>query len=407
MKDRFFLFFLGYNFFSIILFYFGPLKFPMVNVELTLIMLIVYNFSFISGFVFSQLAIRTSPRFRKFSLPKQKIIFILSAVIGLMVSFYYLSLPTIGILDSIILGLINPGEAYSNNIELEKTSGFITQLITLLSPLSFACIPLGVLIYKDLNKILKIILVVSVLFQVAVFVSKGTNFGIFLTGLSVIVPLLLNENKRRMNKKIYLFIMIPILYFLFTLSSRLGVEYIPNSISGITIDKENIVFEIFPNFISFPLTLAQSYTSQGYYALSLAPNYPFESTLGFGGGGFIQDKGLLFFDESVVNNTYQKKMDHVWNSRVQWHTAYVWFANDISLFGVPILMFIIGVAYSSVLRSAKEENSVVAKILLPLYVLMLLFIPANNILFSNPIIFMSFWVLNILWILSRKVYIKK
>lgn len=69
--------------------------------------------------------------------------------------------------------------------------------------------------------------------------------------------------------------------------------------------------------------------------------------------------------------------------------------------GVIIIMLLLGMAFNLILRDAINGNSIAVS-LLPLYVIMLIFLPCNNVILSNPLTFMPFVIWNVIWIFGKK-----
>jgi hypothetical protein len=400
-----------YLLFSILLFYGGPLSYPKVNVAETLFLIILYNLFFIGGYIFAlkNIVVRNRSSKHKFSFLRK--IYVLGGIISIFFSLAYFiqysnSFNILVILNDIKVGVTNPGEAYHKNIILEKESSIITQAMTLISPLTYLTIPVGLFLYKKLRLPERILLTLVIIFELSTFVIKGTNFGIFKMAIIFFVVFYINNQNKKLHSVVKIIISFAVIYFLYSISSRMNLTTIPESVFNIQINKDHFIFNLLPISLSIPLMLGSSYISQGYYGLSLATTYDFQTLYGFGSGRFLISKFQSFIDTNLWERTYQYQMDSLWDSRVNWHTIYVWFANDFGLYGVPFVMALIGFLFVLILKDAKENKSVIAVILLPLYLLMIIFIPANNIIFDNPLMFMPFVFFNMIWIFSKKWRVK-
>jgi hypothetical protein len=406
---------------TVLLFYFGPIDYPNVNVSKTVTLIVLYNIFFIVGYVLAEKKFVVNKRNINDPFFIMRIIFICGSMLSIFFSYaffvrYSNSLNPLTIFDNIFTGISNPAEAYHRNMQINNNGGLITKLMTLLSPLTYLAIPLGLFYFKKIKGIEKILLFLVILLEMFAFIIKGTNFGIFKVAIIIFIIQLLKRDKKinldiNTKKKIsYISISIicfALFYFLYSISDRMGLSQIPNSVFGIKVNKSHLLFTLLPISLSAPLMLAISYISQGYYGLSLTTLYHFQTTFGFGSGRFLINNAQSFFHENLWERTYQYKMDLVWNSRVNWHTIYVWFANDVGLYGVIVIMLILGFLFSMILKDARENNSISAIMLLPLYTIMLIFIPANNIVFDNPLIFMPFVILHLFWLFSRKWGVKR
>ncbi|MGG7619585.1 O-antigen polymerase [Bacillus coreaensis] len=400
-----------YVLFTVILFYFGPIEYPLVNPIKTVCLILLYNFALIGGYYLADSKFIVKGNKFRMNFISVRMLLWIGTVVSITFSFvlftqYSSTLSLSIIIDDLMLGITDPGESYLRNINNAKESSIFTQLMTLLSPLTYLVIPLGLFYFSKLRFLEKVLLIIAISFELFAFIIKGTNFGVFKVAAIFFVVFFLVKKKRKINANSKILIVFAIVYFLFSITNRMNLTGIPNTVYGMEIDQNHLLFNILPVSLSIPIMLGTSYISQGYYGLSLTSLYNFDSTYGFGSGRFLLTKVESLYNIELWERTYQYKMDLLWDSRVNWHTIYVWFANDFGLLGVPIIMALIGFMFCLIFRDVKEHKSVLATILLPLYVLMILFIPANNIIFDNPLMFIPFIFFNILWIFSKRWRVK-
>lgn len=147
------------------------------------------------------------------------------------------------------------------------------------------------------------------------------------------------------------------------------------------------------------------YLTQGYKGISLSLNRPFDSTFGVGHSVFLQ---RLFEDHlgfDIRSRTYQRKITEMWDENIFWHSAYSYFANDVSFYGVILVVLLLGYYFAMVVHAALVADNFIAKSLLPLFAIMFLYMPANNQVFSQLEYMSPFWVLTGAFILlsSRKL----
>ncbi|MCO7198251.1 O-antigen polymerase [Pseudoalteromonas sp. OANN1] len=397
-----------YIFFGIVVFYFGPLKYPSENQMETFLFLAVYYGALSFGFLVGSKLFYTKPRYSIRS--KEPVFLFLSSIILSMAAVLSMLSNVDGSLyQSIKEGIFDSGNAYYGNIEKEKVGSIYNQIYVFLFPLFFIIVCVGVQKFKELSFLNKSLLVAIILINAFSYIIKGTNFGVFMTIVPIVVSIFMKSQKISKAKLLTSVAVtsIFITYFLVAITSRLNFDYVPGSISGIEVDKEHFIFSFFPVKLAVAISVACSYISQGYYGLSLSFSYPFDSTFGFGSGYFIMSKSTMFGANEIELwlKTYQQKMAVYWDPRIQWHTGFVWLANDVSHYGVPVLMGFFGFLSSLVYKSAKEEGASVSVALFSVIVIILFFIPANNILMSNPFIFFSFFTLLIVWLCSRRYYL--
>ncbi|MDD1792382.1 hypothetical protein LRP50_04485 [Enterovibrio sp. ZSDZ42] len=146
------------------------------------------------------------------------------------------------------------------------------------------------------------------------------------------------------------------------------------------------------------------YISQGYKGMSISLDEPFDSTYGVGHSVFLQRVFEDYLGFDVRERTYQRKITDRWDENVYWHSAYSYFANDVSFYGVTFVMLALGFYFSKVVNAALFKGNFVAKLLLPLFALMFLYLPANNQVFGFLENMMSFWVLTLMLLLFSGRY---
>lgn len=397
---------------SFLLFLFGPIVYPKQNIGIVTFYFIGYLIFFTIGYFFSVNLYNKNlkNRDKNKELKINWFIFDVALSIGIVLSSLML-IKVVGssgisnILEQVTLGLKEPEVAYLNNLEANKEGGLVTQAATFFSPLTYIVLPLGVYFFNDMKKFRKIWFVAFILLEIMSYLSKGTNFGIFKVAVIIVSVFLLktkkndkSNSKNRMKRIAILIGLFTVFYFFFSITSRMDYIQVPSTLFLIPVDQNSLLFKLMPPLISLPILTGISYASQGFYGFSLAFNYNFSSTYGFGNGRFLLSLPQRIFGIDLWENTYQYKMDSVWNSRTNWHTAFTWFANDVDFFGVLIIMLILGVVFGLILLESVNEKNVFAISLLPLYMIMLIFLPLNNIVLDNPLTAVPFVVLTLTWI---------
>lgn len=396
---------------SLLLFYYGPINYPKVNTLYVVIYISGYLGCFLLGYYFSIVFRNKQSKPKKTELKINWLLFDIGLTLGTVLSL--LSLVSIvgnegigNIIEKVILGLSNPEIAYGENLEMIKEGGLLTQLSTLLSPITFIVLPIGMYFFKDMLVRRKLFYVLYVCLEVMTYISKGTNFGIFKIAVILITIFFIKTQNMTKEKKkmrnVAMFIgVFTVFYFFFSITSRMAYTKIPTSIFFIPIDQNSLLFKILPPFLSLPILTGLSYATQGFYGFSLAFSYNFTSTYGFGSGRFLISLPERLFNVDLWEKTYQYKMDSIWSSRVNWHTAFTWIANDVGFFGVLIVMLILGTIFGFILKEATQGENILAISLLPLYMIILIFLPLNNIVLDNPLTAVPFIVLNMLWIMTK------
>lgn len=126
-------------------------------------------------------------------------------------------------------------------------------------------------------------------------------------------------------------------------------------------------------------------------------------TYGFGNSEFMQRQLLMIAGVDVSSMTFQSRIDHVWDKSVQWHSFYGQFANDVGFVGLALLMFVIGFFFARVWMTILYEKNFYGLALMPIFVLMFIFFPANNQVFAYIDTLSYFTIVTFLWFFkSRK-----
>jgi hypothetical protein len=130
----------------------------------------------------------------------------------------------------------------------------------------------------------------------------------------------------------------------------------------------------------YAVLMLTSYLTQGYYGLSLALTEDFHSTLGLGHSPVIDrlyerlTKPNQFYERGY---TYRLR-DMDWSDESQWSTIFPWIANDVDFHGsiavICLLAFLFGRAWRDAVGADNDAAAIVFCLLFQLFV----YVPANN-----------------------------
>lgn len=168
-----------------------------------------------------------------------------------------------------------------------------------------------------------------------------------------------------------------------------------------TVPTKSTGFRVPPIIMKFWISFS-SYFTQGYYGLSQAMTLPWTPMYGLGSSMFVVD----FVSEHVYDIdqfTYQMKVEKAygWNSNIQWNSMYTWLANDVSFYGVVIVLFLIGMLFGAMFKDAISTENPFAKMSVFYFILMMLFIPCNNQIAQRPDTMFSFALIVFCWLISK------
>lgn len=194
-----------------------------------------------------------------------------------------------------------------------------------------------------------------------------------------------------------------------TMSSRVGTGYRSLLSYGglsVEIDRTSFFWNIWPESIQPLIATLTAYISHGYVGLAMALDVPFTSTYGVGHSWFL----IYNFEEAtgldVLQRTYLMGIEyqHGYDHKILWHTAYLWFANDVSLYGVPIVLFTLMFIYGFAWKDYLTNGNLFAVGMMSTFGLFFFFLSANNQVFSSYNSLFAFWVLLFVWLATRRKF---
>ena len=282
---------------------------------------------------------------------------------------------------------------------------YINWIVVALSPFYWAYIPLSLYFWGRLKKFKKIGSLFIYFLHLAQFIVTGVNVGVFffIIQLGTIYVIKKSgsaeakEMRRRLFSRIAIIIMVVMVfvvlagYFNMTMSSRIGDNIRSD------IDQSSVFWILTPAPLRNLVCYFTSYMTHAYNAVIFSFTVPWDCTFGLGHSFYLLDE----FDPQKTwlwPRTYNMKLDQIyqWNYYANWHTPYVWFANDVSHFGVPVVLFFLFRYFGKAWRRFKESGNIVSFLIFMLYVEFISFISANNIIFQSNTRVITFWLLVLL-----------
>lgn len=321
-------------------------------------------------------------------------------------------------------GIQNPGAGYRAHLQRLQTingadvlGGSVYTVINLLwSFVQYPIIILAMLYFRRMKWYGKVGAVFYLVLVVLFYTSIGTNIQFFHVFLLIALPVILSLfdhsfhktlNKRILIRSISLLLvglLLVAFFFAWMMESRsaaAGYDIDEYEIEGL---RPNISYS--ENSSQQPSKLTNlwisfsSYLTQGYYGMSLALDKCWTPMFGFGSSMFIIDLiSKNFFD--IDQYTYQVKLEPAWDSDVRWHSMYTWIANDVSFYGVVVVMFVFGLLFGMMFKDAVVNRNPLAKASMFFFILMLVFIPCNHQIAQSSITWFPFWLLCILWLIVK------
>lgn len=384
--------------FSELLFLFGPIAYNIPSKTLVSLFLIIVNISLCGGYKFGIAKYRYHRPVNK-TQPKTaflKVLILAGLVISLYTIFVNWHLPSFSLgalANRFLIGLTDSATVYYERLEQTTLSGQVFFLL-LMAPIPFIAKVFGVIYWKQLKTLYQLLVVFLLLLDAIYWIGIGTRKGLadIMVLMACVIVLLrphwliLRKSRRIANMVLISAILLFVFYFVISNMSRYGLDMneVLDMVEGHPI-KPFYLNHISP-YIYLPLREMTSYLCQGYYALSLAI-YDFftEGVFCFAGGMgnnwfFINVTDYLLPELDVLSQTYMQYLSDNYgiSPTINWHSLYLWWANDVTFFGVPIVMFVIGRVFALVWMDAYYYANMYAAPSAVLMALMVFYAFAGN-----------------------------
>ena len=360
--------------FSEVLLLFGPIQYEITNYSTLYLYLFLLNFVLFIGYLKGVHDFKQSVFLFKNGILEMMLILGILLTFRQLVNRWYergLALS----MDDLMMALHNSGEVYKGKIFKDTSSS----LWILLTPFRWAAIPLGLGNWKKLNNFFKIVIFLTIVMEILTWIGMGTRKGLydviillffFIIAISPNI-ILLPKNRRILLSIAGGVFIIFLLYFIISNASRYG--YLANDINNIVLWHKIIrpFYEKLPVWLTFSLIQINGYLCQGYYALSKGLELGVRP-ITFGGSGWFTIMLMNKLGYDPEPNIYMAVLEQYGIHRhINWHTIYLWLANDVTFYGVPILIFFIGyllaITWQDVLTGENQSAY-------PLFALMLIMV---------------------------------
>ena len=346
-------------------------------------------------------------------------------VVNLFRSFGYSTWDFRGLIEDLFFGIQNLGGGYSIHQGLmdsldgnQVLGGYIVTAINYLwNFFSFAVVLFGILYFTRMKMGSRILASANVVLILVNYVSIGTNIGVFRIVMAIAMFVMISYlkqifrsfDKKKKQQMIFVVglaltaIVVVLVYFVQTMKGRGGIlnwDSESYNVGGVGLNRDSVMFKIFPESMYIPMISISNYLTQGYYGLALCMSLPWVPTYGLGSSLQIVD---LFSDHlfDIRTSTYQfRAIVFGWDDRINWHSMYSWFANDVSFYGVIVLMFVIGLVFAMVYKDSITTRNPFARVLVFYFTLMFVFIPCNNQIIQTTYTLFSFVTVLFCWIVT-------
>ncbi len=413
-----------YLFFTLIVFVLGPVSYRVHNASIFYTLIFLYHVSFIAGYLLSVRTGKTASASSASDFSALVFYVVFSfGLVSLLLTYQNAMLGDTLIprdfFENLARGVTDPAAAYverMGKIEEGLPAGSRVQNVV---SFAFAFCKLFFVFYSIyhwgvLTRAKRALFISYSFFYLSIGLSAGINSVVFqyfiFTSITILLLMYINS-PRIFRRAIFLFSilsLVPIISFGYIMSERGGdVDFIaaasPLGEVGMRYAwSENLNATNPFGFIQYSLVWLSSYLVQGYYGFSLILSMDFNWTYGFGNSAFMQRQLEMLTGVDVGPYTFQHRVSSIWDENAQWHSFYGQFANDFSLPGVCLLMFMLGYYLAAAWRSVVLRNSLFGAAILPIFALLVIFIPANNQVFGFIDTFSYFFFISLFFFFEGK-----
>lgn len=413
---------------TLLVFFFGPIDYQVDNLFAFLAFIFLYHFAYISGYLLSI----NNFDFKNIPFPKNK--YKQKLYLKLLIIFSFLAflighknltmsedLIPMDFFENLIGGVVDSSLMYTermSRIDDFKGGKFLNILYFFISFTKLILIPTIIFYWKKLTFSNRFCMISIALLSVFSGVSAGVNKLLFdfviLVSSSFVLLFFYNFFQGKfLSKKTTLLLMslctfLLVLAFWFFTEAMLGRGGSPLYVEGTSPlghikVKQDYINSDSDSIVSYLYVYLSYYIVQGYYGFAQALNSDFIWTYGLGNSEFLSRQVFWIFGYDFSLDTIQHRIDSIWAEKAQWHSFYGHLANDFHFIGVVFINGFLGFYLAALWKSFIHHNNFYAKYLLPLFVIMIIFTPANNQIFGFLETFSAFFILSILWFKSVKL----
>jgi hypothetical protein len=308
-----------------------------------------------------------------------------------------------GMANLILAGLSDRAFGYANALRGTGLGPIPWSLYFAVSIVAQSFFIAGFLYWRRMGAAVKLLFAGLVGLDLLFSMGRGTTFGV-VSMVTTFVFAALFWRKSRIAKGLLIagLFIATVALFSYNLYSRSGnveraVELTEFGRSVLIVDDP--VLAMVPEALRPTYLNVIWYFGGGYYHASFALDLDFRPTLFLGSNPALIGLAAIFGID-VWNDTYMHRLQTTRgiDELGVWHTAYLWYANDVSFVGVPLLL--LGMAYLFGFSWARAaQGDFLSGIVFVMVGNMLLFLFANNTYLSS--VFYSFMVLLPFWLLTR------
>lgn len=321
-------------------------------------------------------------------------VLLLSAYTCAVIGVVLVSLGYAPVFSSVLSGAMSPGQSYFEKFSITvEWSGRVNapmQVYTVTNALILLLVPTAAWYWAVLKWPARVACFGAVAVRVVPSILNGTLVDLGLVGTEVVVSIVASVASGRTPRLSGLrmaalsAILVAVILFV-----AVGVQLSRADALGWSpwlggelryYNPHNVLTDILGARLAFGVHLMISYVTQGYEGLGQCLQLPFVWTFGVG-----HSRALMEYADQYLGWDWIWERHYLWrnfyvNGRhplVYWSTALTWIASDVTFWGVPLVVFLIGLAFGKSWRRVVQNGDPLMLALFIRIVLLVVFLPGN------------------------------
>lgn len=408
--------------FTLFLFFLGPIKYPRIEVEFYIIM-VLYIILFLiltrlGLYIGNYVEVKVrNPKYGSDFHTFVKIVlpFVLLIKITLFMQFALTQgLPEV----SNVLATIS--QAYSNLYQSEYESNVFRQIDTFFTFLTYLAVFTVFYNHNSYNKRYKILVGIVVIIDIlynAFYLGTSRSFITYF--IVFIIAYIVNNFRKartRYNRIVILQSMVFVLLIVVFLGNVIvsrrfmwGYDYFSISFrNGVFFDYSNFFIKYLPISLKYLISNIVFYLSHGYYGFALTFAATNKWTYGLGAYRGLNSiiSQIIPSIPIMINSTLPVRTGQIFNfdGLANWYTIFPWLISDYGYVGTLIYMTFVAILYQKTWKELIYFNNPLSFSLFSLLTIQYLFLTANNQLFVRRGESLATIVILICWFIYGKKY---
>ena len=321
------------------------------------------------------------------------------------------------LLQRVMVGIANPDLGYA--LTLKGPQSFSWSLYVVICFVDGLFFVVNALYWGRLSRFNKAIFLVLFVFELLRWFAAGTSFGIIIMATTVSLAFCCNMSQDYINRKTLIKVgvvllavfLLAVYAFQINMVGRAGGEFASNTMNKFSFNSDSWLFtniiSRFSEEFQYLFVYMAFYLVGGYYNFEYAFSCDYDWCFFCGSNTAVTNITDNILGMNIEALNYQTKIFQQFgvDPYIQWHSCYLWLANDFTLLGVPFVLYFIGKMAAYAFMLYRKFNDLLSGVVFILFANMIILLFANNNYMST--IFFSFAFFFPYWFFTRYVKLTK